>query len=82
MLFRSTGLGKTELVAEIEDCKQQGDHLILYLNTTEPVRWKIRGTVTTKDIKRLIRVCFKWSIIKFLLNIRRWFREAQHPGEF
>jgi hypothetical protein len=27
MLMRSTGLGKTELVAEIKDVKPQGDHL-------------------------------------------------------
>jgi hypothetical protein len=38
MLMRSTGLGKTELVAEINDCKAQGDHLILVVNTTEPVK--------------------------------------------
>ena len=36
MLMRSTGLGKTELVADVIDLKAQGDHLILYVDTTEP----------------------------------------------
>lgn len=82
MLFRSTGLGKTELVGEITDCRAQGDHLILFVNTIDPVRWKVRATITLKDIRRLIVVCFKWSIVSFLLNIRRWLREPEHPGEF
>ncbi len=82
MLFRSTGLGKTELVGEIADCKPQGDHLILFVNTIEPVRWKVRATITMKDMKRLMVVCFKMSIIKFFLNIKRWLREPQHPGDF
>ena len=82
MLMRSTGLGATELVAEIRDCKPQGDHLILYLNTTEPVKWKIRCTLTLKDAKKLIIVCMKFSILAFVLNIARWFREPAHPGDF
>jgi len=82
MLFRSTGLGKTELVGEITDCKPQGDHLILFVNTTDPVRWKVRATITMKDMKRLIVVCLKLSIVTFFLNIKRWLREPEHPGEF
>ena len=82
MLMRSTGLGKTELVAEINDCKAQGDHLILLVDTTEPVRWKVRCTLTHKDMKVLIIKCIKMSIIKFITNPFRWFREPQHPGDF
>jgi len=82
MLMRSTGLGKTELVAEIRDCGPQGDHLILYVDTTEPVKWKIRCTLTLKDAKVLIRVCMKFSIIAFVCSIPRWFREPEHPGDF
>jgi len=82
MLMRSTGLGKTELVAEINDLKPQGDHLILLVDTTEPVRWKVRCTLTTKDMKVLIWKCIKLSIIKFILNPFRWFREPEHPGDY
>ena len=82
MLMRSTGLGKTELVAEIDDCKAQGDHLILLVNTTDPVKWKVRCTLTLKHMKTLIIKSIKLSIIKFILNPFRWFREPEHPGDF
>ena len=82
MLMRSTGLGATELVAEIQECKPLGDHLVLFVDTTEPVKWKIRCTLTLKDAKKLIVVCMKFSIITFVLNISRWFREPVHPGDF
>jgi hypothetical protein len=52
MLMRSTGLGKTELVAVIKDVKPQSDHLIMYVDTTEPVKWKIRCTLTLKDANK------------------------------
>ncbi len=83
MLMRSTGLGKTELVAEIQECKAQGDHLILLVNTTEPVKWKVRCTMTTKDMIKLIATCFKLSIVKFILNPFNWLKkEPEHPGDF
>ena len=82
MLMRSTGLGKTELVATINDCKAQGDHLILLVDTTDPVRWKVRCTLTLQDMKVLIVKCIKWSIIRFIMRPLRWFREPKHPGDF
>jgi hypothetical protein len=83
MLMRSTGLGKTELVAEINDCKAQGDHLILVVNTTEPVKWKVRCTMTMLDMRKLIMASIKMSIVAFILNPLRWFKkEPEHPGEF
>ncbi len=82
MLMRSTGLGKTELVALIKDVKTQGDHLIMYVDTTEPVKWKIRCTLTLKDAKTLIIVSLKLSILAFVCSFPRWFREPAHPGDF
>jgi len=81
--MRSTGLGKTELVAEIQECKAQGDHLILLVNTTEPVKWKVRCTMTTKDMIKLIGACLKVSIFAFLLNPFNWLKkEPEHPGDY
>ena len=82
MLMRSTGLGQTELVPGIKDCRPLGDHLMLYVDTSEPVKWKIRCTPTLKDAKRLMAVCMKLSIFGFVMNISRWFREPEHPGDF
>jgi len=49
MLFRSTGLGKTELVAKIAEVKRQGDYIIFYVDTLEPVRWRIRAGFNMRD---------------------------------
>ncbi len=82
MLMRSTGLGKAELVAEIVGLKRQGDYLIMELQTTKPVRWKIRGGLSHKDLRMLIKAMLQLSVLSFLLNLRAWFKEPAHPGDF
>ena len=82
MLMRSTGLGKAELVAEIVGLKRQGDYLIMELQTIKPVRWKIRGGLSHKDLRMLLRAMVKLSVLSFLLNLRAWFKEPAHPGDF
>jgi len=82
MLMRSTGLGKAELVAEIIGLKRQGDYLIMELQTTKPVRWKIRGGLSHKDLRMLIKAMLQLSVLSFLFNLRAWFREPAHPGDF
>ncbi len=82
MLMRSTGLGKAELVAEITGLKRQGDYLIMELQTIKPVRWKIRGGLSHKDLRMLLKAMMKLSVLSFLFNLRAWFKEPQHPGDF
>jgi hypothetical protein len=82
MLFRSTGLGKRELVAEITGVRAQGDYLIMEVQTSEPVRWKIRGGVSWKDLRTLLKVTLKMSVVSFFLKPWGWFKKASHPGEF
>ena len=82
MLFRSTGLGKAELVGEIVGVKAQGDYLIMEINTTEPVRWKVRGAVSFKDVKVLIKMMFRLSVFLFFVKPALWFREPRSPGDF
>jgi hypothetical protein len=82
MLFRSTGLGKTELVGEIDHIERQGDYLILHVNTLEPVRWKIRGAISYHDLMTMLRAALKASVIAFVLSPFKLFRSAKHPGDF
>ncbi len=82
MLFRSTGLGKTELTGKIHDVVRQGDYLIMLVDTLEPVRWRIRAAVSLQDLAKLFRCVLKASIISFLLIPTHWFKDAKHPGEF
>jgi hypothetical protein len=82
MLFRSTGLGKRELVAEIVAVKRQDDYLIMEVETTEPVRWKIRGGVTWRDLRVLLKAALSFSVLWYLMGPSNWFKRAEHPGEF
>ena len=82
MLMRSTGLGKAELVAELMELKRQGDYLIMEMQTSQPVRWKIRGALSRKDMKMVLKAMLKLSVLSFLINVRAWFREPLHPGDY
>lgn len=82
MLFRSTGLGKRELIAEIVAVKRQDDYLIMEVETSEPVRWKIRGGVTWKDLRVLLKAALSLSVLWYLVAPSNWFKRAKHPGEF
>jgi hypothetical protein len=52
------------------------------VQTSEPVRWKIRGGVNHQDIRRLLKVLLKASVLGFLLDPREWFRPPTHPGTY
>ena len=82
MLFRSTGLGKAELIAEVTEIKRQGDYLIMEMQTSEPVCWKIRGGLSHGDLRTLVKAALKFSVLRFFLDPFTWFRRAAHPGDF
>jgi nucleoside-triphosphatase THEP1 len=82
MLFRSTGLGKTELVAKIADVKRQGDYIIFLVDTLEPVRWRIRAGFSIRDLATTIKLLMKLSVLGFALCPTHWFKKPQHPGDF
>jgi hypothetical protein len=82
MLVRSTGLGKAELKAEIVEIRRQGDYLIMEMQTTEPVRWRIRGGLSLRDLRTLLKAVLRFSVIPFFLNPAGWFKKAGHPGDF
>ena len=82
VLFRSTGLGKAELVGEIVGVKAQGDYLIMEINTTEPVRWKVRGAVSFKDLKVLIKMMLQLSVFLFFLKVGGVVQGAAISGRF
>ena len=82
MLFRSTGLGKAELNADITEIKRQGDYLIMEMQTTEPVRWKIRGGLSHEDLRALLKAMLKASVLRFFLDPFCWFKKPAPPGDF
>jgi len=82
MLFRSTGLGKAELVADIVGIERKGDYLIMEMQTTEPVRWRIRGGISLMDLRTLLKAALKLSVILFLIDLAAWFKKPESPGDF
>ena len=82
MLFRSTGLGKTELVAKIAEIKRQGDYIIFHVDTLEPVRWRIRAGFSIRDLATTIKLLLKFNILRFALLPTNWFKKPEHPGDF
>jgi hypothetical protein len=82
MLIRSTGLGEAELITEVVEIKRQGGYLIMEMQSTEPVRWKIRGGLSHDDFRTLMKATLKFSVLRFFLNPSSWFKRAAHPGDF
>lgn len=76
---RSTGLGKrSDLVAEFEAIKRDGDCWILCMKTVEPVRWRIRVAMTSKDLRGFIGLMFRGgSIFRLALDLFR----SRNPGK-
>jgi len=53
MRLRSTGLGKTELEAEIVNIKKVDDLLIFFVDVTKPTKWHTRMGFQDKDLRDL-----------------------------
>jgi hypothetical protein len=83
MYFRSTGLGKTQLAGKMVEMKRQGDFLVMHVDTTEPVKWRIRAAMSFGDLSTAMKACMKIAILKFLLSPKQWFnKQPKHPRDF
>jgi hypothetical protein len=83
MLFRSTGLGKTELSGKIDTVQRQGDYLVMYVDVTDPVKWRIRVAMEFKDLTKVMGCMAKAAILSYLLSPKQWFKkDPTHPGDF
>jgi hypothetical protein len=83
MLFRSTGLGKTELVGKVAAMQREGDYLVLHVDTVEPVKWRIRAAMSFRDLLSVVGACGKAAVVSFLLSPSQWLnRNPRHPEAF
>ena len=83
MYFRSTGLGKQQLTGKVAEMKRVGDYLVLCVDTTEPVKWRIRAAMSFRDLAAVIGACMKIAILKFIFSPKQWFnKQPKHPGDF
>ncbi len=84
MRTRSTGLGSTELKQDFQRMDTQQDYLIIKLQTTEPVQWKVRVAATHLDvlsiIKGLLRPAVLWWVFSGLIvGVFTGFKRAKNP---
>ena len=82
MLFRSTGLGKTEVRCKMARVARQGDYVIFYVDTIEPIRWTIRVAFNLRDLGTTIRLMIKVAVLRLAVLPTNWLRVAKHPGDF
>ncbi len=83
MLFRSTGLGKTELSGKIDTIQRQGDYLVMFVDVTDPVKWRIRVALEFGDLIKVMGCMAKGAILSFLFSPKQWFKkDPTHPGDF
>jgi len=69
MLTRSTGLGNTELVGDINSLDVKADYVILSCKTTDPVKWHVRVAVSFPELITVARLLlFSWHGWGFLIK--------------
>lgn len=69
MKIRSTGLGKIELVAEVDEIKCEGDYMIVSLRTSAPVKWHVRALVGYEDVRHTVKKGLKGSVVAYMLKM-------------
>jgi hypothetical protein len=82
MKMRSTGLGETVLLGELEKITQVQDYLVLHVNTIEPVQWHVRAAMDYNDLLILIKLILKGPVLKFIFSgfINR--KNIRHTDDF
>ncbi len=68
MRLKSTGLGKTEIEAEITGVKKIDDLVIFYMRTTRPVKWRVSMGFKEEDLRNLIRAILQPRNLKFVIT--------------
>jgi hypothetical protein len=59
MRLRSTGLGRTEMEADVVAVKKVDDLVIFFANTTAPVKWRTRMAFQERDLRDLV-----WQMLR------------------
>jgi hypothetical protein len=68
MRLRSTGLGRTELEAEVAAIKKVDDLVVFFANTTAPVKWRTRMGFQERDLRDLILALLKPRNMLFIFK--------------
>ncbi len=73
-------MGKTELKGRLVNFAPAGaELLVLHIDTTEPVKWKLRAAVERKDIPIIVKGLVKPTVLFYI--IRALFFPKKNPTE-
>ena len=81
MRIRSTALGETEIVGDIESVRKIGEYLIFDVAVTEPMPWHVRAGFTLGDLLRIIPQMLKPGNLAYLIVAPFKYRNPQSPVE-
>ena len=83
MRVRSTGLGKTEMIAGIKRLEPvENGYIIMEMHSSEPIKWRIRIALTGPDLRQLIKLLFKPATALRLLITLFQGANTKPPPEF
>lgn len=82
MRMRSTGLGKTELVGQLDEMTRSGDYLILSVRTTAPVKWHVRTAISRKDAIQMLKLALCPNILLYFLSCLTRRDEGAEPATY
>ena len=83
MRVRSTGLGKTEMVAGIKRLQPvENGYIVMEMHSSEPIKWRIRIALTGPDLRRLLILMFKPATVFALLKMFFQGVNKKSPPEF
>ncbi len=82
--MRSTGLGKTEVFAQITNLRPDQDLLVLELKTVKPVNWHVRAGLQPEDRLQLVKFLLKlnFKLFRFVVNWNPSKGSHPEPAEF
>ena len=68
MRLRSTGLGRTEMEADLIQIKKIDDLVVFFVNTSKPVKWRTRMGFQERDLRDLILQLLRPRNMLFVLK--------------
>jgi len=79
--LRSTALGETEIVGDIETVHKVGDYLIFEVAVTQPMPWHVRAGFTMGDLLKILFKLIRPGNIAYLIVAPFKYRNPQSAVE-
>jgi hypothetical protein len=58
-------------------------NLIMFVDVTDPVKWRIRVAMGFTDLTKVMGCMAKAAILRYVFSPKQWRKkDPEHPGEF